>query len=194
VYVGKTLISTVLLFLNYCLDTIEIMNIGIDAREIQNGVFTGIGRVLHIFLSYFADLKDENKIILFSETKLPYDYGPRVVSKIIPASALRVYWDQVILSRCINQYSIDLFYSPYYKIPLAAKVPIISTIFDLMYIYYPVQWKGNGLFTKLHYQFFGKMMALKANTIFTCSTYSKSEIMRFYNIDENKIKTIIHKS
>lgn len=166
------------------------MIIGIDAREIQNGVYTGIGRVVHVFLSYFSSLNDENRIILFSEKVLLHSYGERVQSEVIPPSFTSMYWDQVILCRCIRKYSIDLFYSPYYKVPVFAGIPVVNTVFDLMYIYYPFQWKGNSFFSRLYYRVAGGVMMNKAKWVFTCSHYSKSEIVRFYKTSETKIKVI----
>ena len=166
------------------------MLIGIDAREIQDGVFTGIGRALNNFLAFFGTLQDEHRCILFSEKPLPGQYGPRSTSVVCAPASITVVWDQIVLSRLIKKHSIDLFYSPYYKVPLFASIPIISTIFDLMYIYYPIQWRGTGLFSRWYYRIFGGLMANNAHTIFTCSNYSRSEILQFYKITPAKVLVI----
>jgi hypothetical protein len=43
------------------------MLIGIDAREIQDGVVTGIGRSLANFIRYFAGSDTRHELVLFSE-------------------------------------------------------------------------------------------------------------------------------
>lgn len=166
------------------------MRIGIDAREIQHGVSTGIGRALDNFLRWFGVLDDEHRCFLFSEEALPIEYGQRIVHMVSPAAPLTVFWDQTVLPRLIKRHGIDLFYSPYYKVPLVVSVPMISTIFDLMYIFYPVAWRGTGCFSRPYYRVFGGMMAARARRIFTCSAYSKKEIVRFYRVAAEKVEVI----
>ena len=167
------------------------MIIGIDAREIQDGVVTGIGRALNNYLNYFGSLDDEHRCVLFSERAVAETYGPRVMAVVAPPQRLTMLWDQAVLPRLMKKHHIDLFFSPYYKIPVATRVPIISTIFDLMYIYYPMKWKGTGPFSKLYYRMFGGIMAAKAHTIFTCSEYSKTEILKFYGVPAAKVAVIL---
>jgi glycosyltransferase involved in cell wall biosynthesis len=167
------------------------MIIGIDAREIQNGVFTGIGKALNNFLNYFQRLVDEHRIVLFSDKPLLVIYGSRITSVVYASSGITVYWDQIVLLKLIKKYQIELFYSPYYKVPLLVSIPVVSTIFDLMYIYYPTKWKGNSLFSRWYYRIVGGIMVKKTDEIFTCSNYSKSEILQFYKIPDSKV-TVIH--
>ncbi|MBN1575390.1 MAG: glycosyltransferase family 4 protein [Chitinispirillaceae bacterium] len=166
------------------------MVIGIDAREIQHGVNTGIGRALDNFLRWFGALDDEHRCVLFSEAVLPAVYGPRITAVVAPPFLATPLWDQAILPRLVRKHRIDLFFSPYYKVPLFTSAPIVSTIFDLMYIFYPVRWKGTGLFSRWYYRVFGGVMAAKAAVIFTCSEYSKGEIVRFYRVPAEKVKVI----
>ncbi len=166
------------------------MIIGIDGREIEDGIFTGIGQVLNNFLNFFEYLNDDNRIILFTNKKCIYKSGSRISNIVSAASPITIYWDQIVLPTLIKKYKVSFFYSPYYKVPLATSVPIISTIFDLMYIYYPVKWKGNNFFSRLYYRLIGKIMAAKARIIFTCSNYSKNEIIRSYGVTPGKVEVI----
>ena len=166
------------------------MIIGIDAREIQKGVVTGIGRALYNFLRYFDNCDDEHRIVLFSETTAPETFGTRITPIVRPPAQATFLWDQTILPRLIRKHHVDLFFSPYYKVPLAGKIPVISTIFDLMYIYYPVQWRGTGALSRLYYRIFGGLMTAKACKVFTCSQYSKTEILRYYKMRPEKAHVI----
>lgn len=166
------------------------MIIGIDAREIQAGVYTGIGRALHNFLHFFEQLEDEHRCVLFSTQNIPLAYGTRIATVVAPHSGPTLIWDQCILPCLVKKSGAGIFYSPYYKIPLAASIPTISTIFDLMYLYYPIKWRGTDHFTRWYYRIFGGMMVAKARRIFTCSEYSKNEIIRFYHVPNDKVCTI----
>jgi len=165
------------------------MRIGIDAREIQGGISTGIGRALGVFLKYFNLLDDDNQIFLFSSKPVPVETGTRIAN-ITRAEPHTFFWDQVTLDTLLQQYNIDIFYSPYYKLPLKTRCKSISTIYDLMYIFCSLYKADLSPLSLAYYKTLGKAMAHKADMIVTCSEYSKSEIIKFYNVPESQVKTI----
>ncbi len=165
------------------------MKIGIDAREIQNGVYTGIGRSLANFLEYFSMLNKDDECILFSSKKIPLDFG-RKVKNIVIEEGLTFYWDQVKLPLAMRRERVDIFYSPYYKVPLLTFCKVVSAILDLMYLSFKEYRKKLGIKAKLYYMSFGKGFAHKADRIITDSEHAKKEIVKFYKIAEDRIKII----
>jgi len=93
------------------------MNIGVDAREIQNGVITGIGRSLANFIHYFEKNEKKHRLVLFSEKKIE-SYSYENIFKVVINKTSSPFWDQWKLPQALATHKIDLFYSPYYKIPL----------------------------------------------------------------------------
>ena len=148
------------------------MKLGIDAREIQDGVYTGIGRPLANFLKYFSQLENHDECILYSNRKIPFDFGPKV-KNIVMKERITFWWDQVQLPNAVKKDHLDLFYSPYYKIPLSIHMPTISTIYDVMYLTLKEYQDQLNFFAKSYYKLFGTKYAQKANRILTCSEYSK---------------------
>ncbi len=165
------------------------MKLGIDAREIQDGVFTGIGGPLADFLNYFSKQDNDDTCILFSEKTVPIDFGPKVRNVVLDKS-ITFYWDQVILPKAIKQEKIDLFYSPYYKIPFFKSCKTISAILDLMYLQYEEYSKKINPLARLYYFTFGRMLAQRADSILTCSEYSKKDVVDLYKVKADKIKVI----
>jgi len=165
------------------------MRIGIDAREIQDGVFTGIGHPLYDFLKYFSSLDNEDDCIIFSVNKVPIDFGSRVKNVLLP-KRFTFWWDQVTLPRALGREEVDLFYSPYYKIPLWKPCFTVSAILDLMYLVYPQYRRNLGILGRLYYATIGRLMAHRADFIWTCSQYSKLDIIRIYGIKDDKIEVI----
>jgi len=165
------------------------MRLGIDAREIEDGVYTGIGTPLASFLRYFAKNADHDECILFSTKPIPINFGKNV-KNIVIKEKIRFYWDQIQLSMAVNSNNIDIFYSPYYKIPLFANCTIVSAVLDLMYLMFPPYRKRLGVFGVLYYKIFGKLFSERANRILTCSEYSKEDIIKFYNTRATKIDVI----
>lgn len=165
------------------------MRLGIDAREIQNGVYTGIGRPLANFLEYFASLENDDECVLFSYEYLPVDFGPRVRNVTVKKCATFL-WDQISLPEAIRKERIDVFYSPYYKIPLVKPCRMVSAILDLMYLVFEPYSANMSLFAKMYYFTFGKAFAHRSDQILTCSMHSKKDIIRLYGVPADKITVI----
>lgn len=165
------------------------MRIGVDAREIENGVITGIGRSLANFIQYFSRHEKEHQLVLFSTKPIPTDPGRQIMSVTIGPCATFL-WDQVQLARAIKRNSIDLFYSPYYKMPLLTKIPVVSQILDLMFLVFPPYVKSIGAFGRLYYAIFGRAFARKSVGIITDSDHAKGDIVRLWGIQPEKITVI----
>ncbi|MBI4309968.1 MAG: glycosyltransferase family 4 protein [Candidatus Omnitrophica bacterium] len=165
------------------------MRLGIDAREIQDGVYTGIGRPLANFLRYFAALDNDDICVLFSSRKIPVDFGPRVVNVVLEEK-FTLAWDQWHLPWAIKKMGIDLFYSPYYKIPLIKFCPTVSAILDLMYLIFEPYQKQLSPLARLYYATLGRLYAHRADKIWTCSVYSKRDIQRVYGVHDSKITVV----
>lgn len=165
------------------------MRLGIDAREIENGVFTGVGRPLANFLDYFSKLENNDECILFSTKKIPLDFGSKIRNVIIRGK-FTFYWDQIKLPTALKKEKIDIFYSPYYKVPLLASCPIVSAILDLMYLSWKEYRRKLSIGARLYYMIFGRCFAYKAHRVITDSEHSKKDIVKFYKISEKKIDVI----
>jgi glycosyltransferase involved in cell wall biosynthesis len=165
------------------------MRLGIDAREIQEGVYTGIGRPLANFLQYFNAQDNEDRCILFSIKEVPIHFGPRISNVIIPGD-MTFIWDQWHLPQAIKKAGVDIFYSPYYKIPLLKPCRTISAILDLMYLAYDPYYQTMDPLAKIYYATFGLFYANRADRILTCSQYSKKDIQRIYGVHPEKIVNI----
>jgi glycosyltransferase involved in cell wall biosynthesis len=165
------------------------MRLGIDGREIQNGVFTGIGRPLADFLTYFSQQTDDNSCVLYSEKKIPLNFGLRVTNRIIP-NCYRPYWEQVKLPQAIEYDNIDVFYSPHYKIPLKNKCIKISAIMDLMHLGFETYRQKLGPFRLAYYATAGRIFTRHTDRILTCSENSKRDIINIYNVKPSKIEII----
>lgn len=166
------------------------MIIGVDAREIQNGVITGIGRSLANFIDYFQAHKQNNTLVLFSEKEIKVNFKD-VPECVVLTSSFNVFlWDQLLLPNRMKIRGIDLFYSPYYKVPLATEIPAVNQILDLMWLGFEPYRKSLGIFTKIYYLVFGKAYAKKSFSIITDSEHAKSDIIKYWKIRSDKIEVI----
>ena len=165
------------------------MNIGADAREIQDGVVTGIGRSLANFIKSFGENETVHRLVLFSERNVPLKFSGNI-SQIILNSVPAFIWDQVKLPQSLKSNKIDLFYSPYYKIPLLSSVPVVNQVLDLMYLVFPPYRHELGLWRRIYYETLGKTYSRKSINIITDSEHAKQDVIRLWKIDPKKIEVI----
>jgi len=165
------------------------MKIGIDAREIQNGVITGIGRSLANFIHYFSDHDKDHTLILFSEKNFNFDSN-NGFTQITLGDCPTILWDQLKLPKAIKHHKIDLFYSPYYKLPMLTSIPAVNQILDLMWLGFPPYKKSLSFVSKLYFATFGKAFAKKSINIITDSEHAKKDIITFWKISSEKITVI----
>jgi len=165
------------------------MRIGIDTREIQNGVITGIGRSLANLINYFIKYDTQHTLILFSEKSLPINSNNKVRQVNLKKCSTFI-WDQMKLLKALKKHAIDLFYSPYYKIPLFSDVPSVSQILDLMFLIHPPYKKNLNLGQKIYYTVFGKVFARKSISIITDSQHAKNDIIKQWKVNPQKIIVI----
>ena len=161
----------------------------IDCRELQGGM-TGIGRFLHNFLVSLETLDQENRYVLLLNK--PADLkilGKNMIRHVLPESST-LLWDQIILPRYLRDSRADIFFSPYYKLPVFAPCPSIITIHDVHFFTLPIYQQKNGFFRNAYYRIMGKLYCRKARLILTVSETSKRDIIAVYGVPAEKIHVV----
>jgi glycosyltransferase involved in cell wall biosynthesis len=164
------------------------MRIGVDAREIQNGVYTGIGRALYDFLEY-VDRTADAEVVAFSTRPLPVKFMSRVRNRVIKGP-WTLWWDQVELPVAIKQERIDVFYSPYYKVPFLAPCRKVCAVLDL------INWKFDGYRQEMSsrekflHQVVMPWHIHAADAVVTCSQHSYEDIFNAYHPENGKVKVV----
>ena len=168
------------------------MRIGIDIRELEKGKKTGIGRMLLDFLEYISTSDTSNEYILFGNQKTELQIT-RILQKNVKvkivSERITFIWDQVKLPIAISREGIDVFFSPYFKVPILAPCPLVNVIHDLIPLHYPVsgiRYPVSGIY----YRYFGRLCAKFSKKVITISKYSKREIEEVLRIPGEKIEII----
>ncbi len=165
------------------------MIIGIDAREIQNGVYTGIGRALFNFLDHFDRQPGMDRCILFSSKPISFTFSGRIRNRVVKEKCT-FWWDQVKLAAALKKEKVDVFYSPYYKVPLLASCKKVSAILDLIYLRFEPYRRRMPWFKKLYYYTVARYMAHAVDRVWTSSQYSLEDVVKLYGVDRNKIDVV----
>jgi glycosyltransferase involved in cell wall biosynthesis len=111
------------------------MRIAVDAREFTAGRTTGIRRYLHNLLLPLVNDHDLNFILFAND--------PAAVPAVLRSSKAKLvrllraptlFVDQIVLPYLARKEETDVFFSPYYKVPLCGSFRRIITVHDVMFL------------------------------------------------------------
>ena len=151
------------------------MIITIDCRQIDS---SGTGVYLRECLPFF--LKSDHKFILLGNSnRLGISFLKYINIEIIECSIKSfsivelLFFPKKILRKINNS---DLYYSPFFNIPGGIKIPVFSTIHDIIFPDMPELTSRFGLAIRM---FFYKRCFIHSKLIFTVSEFSKSRIKNY---------------
>ncbi len=161
------------------------MRIGIDGRELKDGVRTGIGRYVLEVLR--AASRDGWECLLYGDSATR-------LAVALPGITLRVldtrwtqWWDQVLLPRQLVADRVSVFLSPYYKGPLLAPCSVVLTIHDLFFLNYPGERRPCSDAARI---WLARLYARRAAAIIADSEYSKRAIVDRLGVNKAKVTVI----
>lgn len=162
------------------------MLIGIDAREFVEKGKTGIGRYLENLLAPLIRGAGIDFVLFVTRREfIPESLcAPSVRIVALPALPTLVL-DQVILPCLARRAGVDVFFSPYYKVPLSGKFKRIITVHDIIFL----RQEGLNPFTRFLVARQLRASARKADIILVDSDFTGKDLVDFLP----KIKCKIHR-
>jgi len=145
--------------------------ITIDCRMIDA---SGIGVYLKGCLPFL--LQSNNNFILIGDTKKLNEFGKLQNTKVIeciikPFSVKELLFFPSKTIKIINK--SDIYFSPFFNIPFGIKIPIFTTIHDIIFPDMPELSSKAGFALRM---FFYRRAYKKSKIVFTVSNFSKSRI------------------
>ncbi len=171
------------------------MRIGFDAKRLYNN-FTGLGNHSRTTIDILTDEFPENDYFLYTpkikrnNITAPY-LQKQGCNTITPKGLIRgSLWRTFELASCINHDKIDLFHGLSNELPVGirhSKARSVVTIHDVAFrtFTYMYHWADRQL-----YDLKWKYAVNNADRIIAISKCTKDDIVRFYDVDENKIDVV----
>jgi len=161
------------------------MKIGIDCHNLET-FRTGAARYLMNLLKHWAN--ENHEFILYFKNKIPADIpnSDNFQKKILKNSsnALFVHYS---LCRAATKDKVDILFCPAYVAPIFYGRKIALVLHDIIYEARPDLYNWPSIFDKILLKKVSKISAKKAKIIFTCSQFSKKEILKHYKVDPKKV-------
>ncbi len=147
----------------------------------------GSAEVCFELLVELSKIDSKNEYIIYLPVKptadLPQEH-PNWKYKVVKGARL---WTLMALNEAANKDKLDVFFNPTHYAPLFLNCPLVISILDVSYKYFPELFKKKDLY-KL--SLWGKFSVKKASSIITISGSSKDDIMKEYGVSEAKISII----
>jgi glycosyltransferase involved in cell wall biosynthesis len=159
--------------------------IGIDGRELADGIRTGIGRYVMEALRA-ASLHGRNCIV-YGDWSSRGDLALAGVSLQSLKSSWTFWADQIVLPRRLKRDRISVFLSPYYKAPLRASCPVVITVHDLLFIEY--LGHSRPIYDRMMTGM-ARLYAARATAIVTDSVYARRTILERLRVSPSKVRVI----
>ena len=174
------------------------MRIGIDGRELINQR-TGVGRYLSALCTeWLKSSKQLHEFFLYTpqetdkitELGHPFDStASQVFTHRTVEGVANTWWEQVSLPRIVTADNVDVFFAPSYSAPLRLRTPYVVTMHDISFSAHPEWFKWR---EGLRRRWLADWSMKQASSIITVSKFSKIEIMRWFDVPEDRIHVIPH--
>jgi len=164
--------------------------LAVDCREFVPGRLTGIGRFLQGLLGEIARSRPDLETIALAglRTPVPVTAPHFRIRRLPPRPTL--YWDQVLLPRALRQVGATMYFSPYYKAPLAAPCPTVVTIHDLIPLRFPAYARGAWRLYAAVFRMWAALLARRATAVITDSEHSKMELLAVLGLASERVHVI----
>jgi len=165
------------------------MLIAIDGNEANVKEKVGVSIYTLNLLYYFKKKANKELNFLIFLKEKPIKKMPQSNNffkyEVVKGSFL---WSQLFLPvKLFLKTNINVFFSPAHYLPRFTKIPSVVTIHDLSYFYYPDDFLPSDLYKLKNWT---KYSVNKAKKIIAVSKTTKKDLMKFYQVPDEKIKVI----
>ncbi len=165
------------------------MIIGIDGNEANVKKRVGVSFYTYNILWHFRNLANVNtrfKVFLKYTPQSDMPEENKYFSyEVVPS---RFLWSQIFLPfRLYQKKDIDVFFSPAHYGPRFLPIPLVVTIHDLSFIFYPNEFLKKDLYQLTNWT---KYSVNKAKKIIAVSNSTKKDLINVYNLADKKIEVV----
>lgn len=169
------------------------MIIAVNTRLLLPGKLEGIGRFAYETLKRITTAHPEHKFVFIFDRKFSdeFIFSDNIIPVIAhPQSRHPLLWYLFFewgVPSIVKKYNADLFLSPDGWLSLRSNVKSVPVIHDLNF-FHNSQWIE--FFPRYYYTHFFPRFIHKATKIATVSEFSKQDIIRRFNMNENEIDVV----
>ncbi len=172
------------------------MKIGIDARFF-GARQKGLGRYVQKLVENLEIVDSDNQYVIFLRRDNWREYQPKNSNfkKVLANYKWYGFREQLFFPFEIYKKKVDLMHFPHFNVPFFYFSPFVVTIHDLVLKKFPTRSASRlgpaGYFLKnLAYRLIIYSAVKRAKKIIAVSHYTKKDILKYFNVDSQKIEVI----
>jgi glycosyltransferase involved in cell wall biosynthesis len=162
------------------------MKIALDGYELGRDA-KGVGRVIQNLLLGLPDLLPEEKFFIFTKQKIDLSSCHRVEEHVLSGRGGYLRWQNGPLRKALKKADPDLLIASNYVLPLSCPWNSILFEHDLSVIAHPEWYPRRYAFARRRLV---RRSLKMADVVLVSAVFVKNEILRFYDIDRDKIKLV----
>lgn len=172
---------------------VPLMKIAVNTRLLLKNKLEGIGWFSYETLKRMVQIHHEHQFYFIFDRKYAEEFVfadnvfPVVCFPPTSLPFLITYFFQKRLPKIIQKTGAEIFISPDGWIPCNLNIPVVNVIHDINFEHHPEFLPS--IYRK-HFKKWFPCFAKKASHLVTVSEYSKQDIIRTYEIDENNISVV----
>ncbi len=168
------------------------MIVGVDGNEANVKKLVGVSTYTFQLLKRFKKYSSKNLQFRIFLKQQPLNHLPKESKYFKYVVKNGPLWSQTILplmllKNKLSKEKLDVFFSPAHYSPRLCPFPLVVTIHDLAYEYFPKEFLKKDLYKLKNWTLYS---VKKAKKIIAVSKYTKKDIMKVYKIPKEKIKVI----
>lgn len=172
------------------------VRIGVNALYLIPGGVGGTEIYLRELLASLAELDQVNEYLVFTNLETQSDLVPKqanfhwkpqaVHARFRPA---RILWEQIILPIEVARYRLDVLFNPGFTAPLFSGCRQVTVFHDLQHKRHPEYFRW---FDLPFWRLLLWMAAHRSHKLIAVSDATRSDLLRFYRIPQDRIAVIAH--
>lgn len=100
---------------------------------------------------------------------------------------VRILWEQLAQPLVVQRQTLDLLHGLAFVGPLAARLPLVLTVYDLSFMRYPEAFRP---MQRWYLQNFTRWSVRRAQAISCISESTRQDVLRFFNVPPERVQTI----
>lgn len=170
------------------------MKIAVNIDKLSRTNKRGVSVYIYQVIKELSEVDKKNDYILYSRHDFedkPFVKNPRFSLKVLKSDLGLLYWTFIQLPRQVLADKPDLFFSPAQNYPFISVKPdgikTVTTVLDVAYRLFP---KYFDLKYRIGFDMNTKIAVSRSNRVISISESTKSDIIKYYKTDPEKIDVI----
>ncbi|MCL6274728.1 glycosyltransferase family 4 protein [Muricauda sp. 2012CJ35-5] len=173
------------------------MKIGIEGQRLFRKKKHGMDMVALELIKSLQNIDHENEYVIFVRPDLDDSCIPKAENfKIVELESRWGYpgWEQLVLPRAARKEGCDVLHCTSNTGPLFSRVPLITTLHDIIYLESISLFKKEGTwyqkFGNMYRRYFVPPVIRKSKKVITVSNYEKERINSHFGFKDNRLTAI----